>query len=63
MAADVLCLGARLALLGEGVASKRGKCSVEPEAHRGRMEAIQNVCVWGCRMPDLRRPLFDSPEN
>ena len=37
--------GVRLALLGKGVASKRGKYSVEPEAHKGRMEAIHNVCV------------------
>ncbi|KAL5460384.1 hypothetical protein EMCRGX_G033830 [Ephydatia muelleri] len=31
-----------LALLGDGVSSKRGKYSVEPEAYKERMEAIQN---------------------
>lgn len=37
--------GTRLALLGDGVSTKRGKYSVEPEAYKERMEAIQNVLL------------------
>eukprot|EP00731_Ephydatia_muelleri_P030884 Em0022g398a len=56
-----------LALLGDGVSSKRGKYSVEPEAYKERMEAIQNPRksrrgrIWWRRMRwDQNPPHYHS---